>query len=405
VRGETVERNKRHKRLLQSQFGDRALLTMHPTLLIGPYDWQAERMPKSEFLVRIQALWNQISDPACLAVIIYGDSRNHAELAYLSNFIPKLGPAMMFIPREGEPKLLVSGAPNMLPAARRLTWIEGVEPLRDAGKTIARWLNDGIDCDKATAGRRAALIGGDYMRSAFHKPFVESFGHASSCLDATPLLQTIMRHKSPRELGLIREGCAILDAATKALAEAHRAGASITAAILEAERVANHLGAQDVRTLFSLDGGRTLRPFEKPIDSAVDPLQAYIALRHVGYWTEGFVFLSAPQDLILAKAAEALKAVIAKATAGSKCSDLARLAAEKMRPFGAHAMTGENIGNGIGLLPEEEPRLTANNEAALGAGEVYTLRVGASDGHEHHGIVSAMMAVHQDRNELLWSAV
>ena len=46
-----------------------------------------------------------------------------------------------------------------------------------------------------------------------------------------------------------------------------------------------------MRTLFSLDGGRTLTPFEKPIDSAVDPLQAYIAVRYVGYWTEGFVFL------------------------------------------------------------------------------------------------------------------
>ena len=85
-------------------------------------------------------------------MIVYGDNRNHAELAYLSNLVPKLGPAMMFIPREGEPKLLVSGAPNMLPAARRLTWIEEVEPLRDAGTTIVRWLNDGIDSDPAQPG-------------------------------------------------------------------------------------------------------------------------------------------------------------------------------------------------------------------------------------------------------------
>jgi methionine aminopeptidase len=168
--------------------------------------------------------------------------------------------------------------------------------------------------------------------------------------------------------------------------------------------VANHLRAQDVRTLFSLDGGRTLRPFEKPIDSAIDP-QAYVAVRHVGYWSEGFVFLSAREDLVLEKATEALKAVIAKATAGSKCSDLARLAAKKINPYSGHAMTVDNTGNGIGLSLEEEPRFSANSESALGAGEVYTLRVGVSDGHEHHGIVSAMVAIHQDRSELLWSAV
>ena len=378
---------------------------MHPTLLIGPYDWQPERVPKSKFLARIQAVWKNIADTTCPAVIVYGDSYNHAELAYLSNFVPKLGPAIMFIPREGESKLLVSGAPNMLPAARRLTWIEGIEPLRDAGATIARWLSERNDCDPATAGRRVALIGGDYMRSAFHKPFIESFGHASSFLDATSLLRMLMRRKSSRDLGFIREGCAILDATTKALAEAHRAGAALTAAILEAERVANHLGAQDVRTLFSLDGGRTLRPFEKPIDSAVDPLQAYIAVRHVGYWTEGFISLAASQNPVALKAADALKTVIANTTAGATCRDLASLAAEKIRPYDSHEITAGNIGNGIGLLLEEEPRLTANNEAALGAGEVYTLRVGVSDAHEHHGIVSAMVAVHQDRNDLLWSAV
>jgi Xaa-Pro aminopeptidase len=400
--GETFKRNKIHKRHLLSQFGDHTLLTMHPTLLIGPYDWQPERLPKSEFLARIQALWKKISDPTCSAVIVYGDNRNHAELAYLSNFVPKLGPAMMFVSREGEPKLLVSGAPNMLSAARRLTWIEEVEPLRDVGKAIARWLNHS---DPAIATRRAALIGCDYMRSAFHGPFIKSFGVENLFLDATPRLRTLMRCKSPRELGLIREGCAILNAATKALAEAKRGGAGITAAILEAERTANHLGAQDVRTLFSLDGGRTLMPFEKPIDSTIDPLQAYIAVRHVGYWTEGFVFLSGSEDPVLTKAAAALKAVTAETTVGTKCSDLARVAAEKIRPYGAHAITGENIGNGIGLLLEEEPRVSANNEAVVGAGEVYALRVGASDGQEHHGIVSAIVAVHENENEVLWSAV
>jgi Xaa-Pro aminopeptidase len=375
---------------------------MHPTLLIGPYDWRPERLPKSEFLARIQALWKKISDPTCSGVIVYGDSRNHAELAYLSNFVPKLGPGLMFIPREGEPKLLVSGAPNMLAAARRLTWIEEVEPLRDAGKAIARWLNHS---DTAVATSRAALIGGDYMRSAFHGPFIESFGHESLMLDATPWLRMLMRCKSPRELGFIREGCGILDAATKALAETKRGGASITAAILEVERVANHLGAQDVRTLFSLDGGRTLRPFETSIDSTVDPLQAYIAIRYISYWVEGFVSSAVSEHPVLVKAAEALRTVIARATAGTKCSDLACLAAEKIRPYGAHAMTGENIGNGIGLLVEGEPRLAAENEAILAAGDVCTLRVGISDGRKHHGIVSAMVAVHQDRNELLWSAV
>ena len=398
--GETFTHNKIH---LPVQSGEINLLTMHPTLLIGRYDWQPERMPKSEFLDRIQALWKKISHP-CSAVIVYGDSYNHAELVYLSNFVPKLGPALMLIPREGEAKLLVSGAPNMLLAARLLTWIEGVEPLRDAGKAIARLLSDRIDSGATTTGSGAALIGGDYMRSAFHKPFIESFGSASFFLDATPLLRKLMRGKSPRELGFIREGCAILDTATKALAEAHRAGAGVTAAILEAERAANHMGAQDVRTLFSLDGGRTLVPFEKPIVSPVNPLQVYIAVRHFGYWAEGFISLAASQNPVALKAADALKTVIANTTAGATCRDLASLAAEKIRPYDSHEITAGNIGNGIGLSLEEDPKLAPNSEEALEVGGVYALRVAASYWQKHHALVSAMVAVHQGRNELLWSA-
>jgi Xaa-Pro aminopeptidase len=214
-----------------------------------------------------------------------------------------------------------------------------------------------------------------------------------------------MRCKSPRELTIIRESCAILDAATEALAQAKRAGAGVTASVLEAERAAHYLGAQDVRTLFSIDGGRTLRPFEQAIDSTIDPLQAYVAVRHVGYWVEGFVSLAASEHPVLAKAAEALKAVITSATNGAKCSDLACLAAEKIRPYGLHPMTAGTIGNGIGLSLEEEPPLSATSEETLRAGEVYTLRVGSSDGQEHHGIDSAIIAVHENENELLWSAV
>jgi len=107
----------------------------------------------------------------------------------------------------------------------------------------------------------------------------------------------------------------------------------------------------------------------------------------------------------LAKAADGLKAVIKTATAGARCRDLVRLAKEIIRPYSSHAITAENIGNAIGLSLEEAPRLIADSEETVEAGCVYTLRVGASDGREHHAIVSTMVAVRQDGNELLWSSI
>lgn len=378
---------------------------MHSTLLIGPYDWDSERLPQGEFRERIQTLWGRLADGRYEAAVVYGDSRNHAELGYLSNFVPKLGPAFMFIPRTGEPRLLVSGAPNMLPAARRLTWIEKVEPLRDAGKSVLQWMNESARTEESTARRRVALVGGDAMRSALYRPLIEAFGPGNVPVDVTSSLRAAMRHKRPRELALMREGCAILTAAKNALAEAVRSGAGVTAAILEAEHVAYRARAQDVRTLFSLDGGRTLRPFEAPVDSSIDPLQAYIAVRHAGYWVEGFVFIAPSPHAVASRASEALKAVIEVAKAGTPCRELVSLAEEKIKPYRLHPMTAANVGNSIGCFLEEAPQLSQTGDEALEAGCVCTVRVGASDGGEHHAVASAIISVHQQGTDVLWSGV
>ena len=46
------------------------MLTPHPTLLIGPSDWDAERMPREEFTRRIDALWG--ADPQAERAIVFG---------------------------------------------------------------------------------------------------------------------------------------------------------------------------------------------------------------------------------------------------------------------------------------------------------------------------------------------
>jgi hypothetical protein len=128
--------------------------------------------------------------------------------------------------------------------------------------------------------------------------------------------------KSRAELVAIREACTILNAAVTALAEAKRTGAGVTAALLAAEHAAHRLGAQDVRSLFSLDGGHTLRPFEGPIEHPVDPLQVYMAVRHAGYWTEGFVMLAAAPHPPLDSARQALRAALILGSHGGRLADI-----------------------------------------------------------------------------------
>lgn len=370
--------------------------TMHPTLLIGPADWDRERMPHEEFRARIDALWR--GHPRAGGAIVYGNAFDHAALAYLTNFTPKLEAALALIPRGGEPQLLVGGGVNMIAAARPLTWVEQLKPLREPGKAAADWARG------LPTGSRLLLIGGDAMPYDMRRALDIALGAAFAIDDATSALQTQMLRKNSRELAAIREACAGLDRAVAALREAHKLGAGVTACVLAAEHAAQRGGAQDARALFSLDGGRTLRPFDVSVEQGVEPLQVYLAVRHAGYWAEGFVRASNSPDPLYEQAARVLTAMISSAKPGVTGRALASVATAARGALLAHPMTEHVLGNSIGLALEELPLLEAASEAWLEPGTVYSLRAGVLEAQGRGAMASAMLRMTEHGNEVLWSA-
>jgi hypothetical protein len=351
------------------------VLTVHPTLLIGPADWQPERMPATEFHHRIETLWRSI--PGAARALVYGTPRHHAELAYLTNLVPKLEPAAALLSRADPPLLFVGGGANMLGASQPLTWIKGVVPLKEL---------DGVDKSDCL------LIGGGHIPAAMRR----GIGDLS---DATKQLWAQMRRKSSFEIAAIRESCATLSAAMAAMDEAKRSGAGVTATILAGERAANSRGAQDVRTLFSVNGGRTLQPFEMLIERAVEPLQVYIAVRRYNYWAEGFALLSQHPSPIAEKAGALLRAAIAATKPGASTAAVRANVRSGQQPHHAHPVTEDAFAISLGTALEEPP--FSDLGATFEADEVYSLRIGLSDGAEQHAILSAMVAVRDGGGDVL----
>jgi hypothetical protein len=354
------------------------VLTMHPTLLIGPSDWQPARMPEAEFLRRIDALWQ--SCPGASRALVYGNPRHHAELSYLTNLVPKLEGAVALLSRTAEPRLFVGGGGNMLGAARPLTWIEDIVPLKELESAPTS------DC---------ILIGGGYMPTALRRTI-------GDVPDATPSLWAQMRRKSPVEITAIREACATLDAATAAIGQSKRSGPSVTTAILAGERAANDHGAQDVRTLFSVNGGRTLQPFGMLIEKACDPLQVYIAVRKFNYWAEGFALLSERPCPAAEKADALLRRVFPMIKAGGTTAAAVDFIASQRGPYQCHPVTTGALANSIGIALEEPPHTDLG--ATFEAGDVYSLKVGVTDAADQHAIASAMIALRQDGSDVLWKS-
>jgi hypothetical protein len=366
--------------------------TMHPTLLIGPSDWDARQIPRSEYDERLAALWRDHESAG--GAIVYGDSRNHAALFYLTHFTPKLEGAIALIPRRGEAQMLIGGGPNMLPAAKPLTFISALAPLRDAAKTAADW----ADLNGETS---LVLLGGNAMPNRLRRALNLALGSAARIEDGDAALQARMRRKSPGEMQILRASCATLDAAVAALHDAARSDKSITDCILAAEHAALERGAQDVRSLFSLDGGRTLRPFDVPIAARTDPLQAYIAVRHGGYWAEAFVRITAQHDELQTKAESVVHAMAAEAKPGTSARRLREIIEEGRGGLRVHQLADRTCGSSIGLSLDEALLLTAD-DPALERGGIYSLRAGFIDAAGAGAIASAMVHVTGNGPQLLW---
>jgi Xaa-Pro aminopeptidase len=365
--------------------------TMHPTLLVGPGDWDPQQIPRQDYDDRLAALWRDHEGAG--GAIVYGNSRDHAALFYLTHFTPKLEAAIALIPRRGEAHMLIGGGPNMLPAAKPLTFISALAPLRDAPKSTVDWAR-GLD-----AGSSLVLIGGEAMPFDLRGRLEQGLG--TRLENGDPLLQARMRRKSAREVQMLRHSCLTLDAAIAALRDAARKK-SVTDCILVAEHTALQRGAQDVRSLFSLDGGRTFRPFDIPIAQRAEPLSAYLAVCHGGYWADAFVHIAAQDDALERKAVQILRAMVAAAKPGLPVRDLHRIADANRGACRLHPLADRVFGSSIGLSLDELPLLAPDSTATLETGAVYSLRAGLGDDTRAGAVVSAMVLVADDGPQVLW---
>src|SRR5258707_1197654 len=109
-------------------------------LLTGPYDWNPALVPLAEFETRLAALRRVLAESGATALLVHGHSVEHGALAYLTGFVPKLGPAFALVPPHGPVRILASGGAGMLSSAKLLTWVEDVRPLDNLRNTLNDWL-------------------------------------------------------------------------------------------------------------------------------------------------------------------------------------------------------------------------------------------------------------------------
>lgn len=368
---------------------------MQPAVLVGPYDWDASILPRAEFEARTKATLGKIAGQGLAGLVVYGNKIDNAALAYLTNFTPKLDSAFALVTPDGSVRLHSSGSPQMMVNAQRLTWVDDVKPLRDAGKHIAEWA-------ETLPPGPLGLWTTDTMPADL-LPRLAAALPARPLRDVGSALDPLLRPKSPLALGLMREACGVLAASSAALRQSFQRGVSARDAAVAAEEAAVQAGAQDVRVLASLLKGGTPTAIDYPESAKLDPLLAYIAVRRAGYWAEGSLTLSSAPNATLLRTQEALAAMIAMAKPGATAAELAKAASDKLGGLAIHPAARRPV-TGIGLSLVESEADTGG-VGALEAGRVYSLRAGAHALDGDNALLSAMIAPKADGAELLWSSL
>ena len=205
----------------------------------------------------------------------------------------------------------------------------------------------------------------------------------------------------PRELSLARDAATMVKRAAAATVRAWREGGGNEAALLAGERAARAMAAQDVRTLASLDGGRTLVPFAGRFAVRSEPLVAYIAVKAAGFWAELFVTASERPSVLLARAEAALDAAIALMVPGAEARSVFARARDELAPYELHPVLSARIGRRVGLSLDEGGAIDESSEGRIEPGSLYALHVGAADPAEGGAVASAMVAITKGGAEIL----
>ena len=374
--------------------------TVQPCVTIGSYIWAQDRLPFDEFTLRLDALRTAMERNGWPAVLVYGDVREHAGLAFFTSFIPRVRWGMALLPRTGDARLLCAMSTRDLPAMRTLTWIadvrSGMGPEWD--KAFDPWL----ERFKGDQAQKLGTIGFDIMAPVLHATVRRSLGDRFALQRADDIVAIPSRRKRPRELTMIRGACKLLKTAAKTFAESWRHNHEPETAALDAERVARSLAAQDVRTLVSLDGGRTLVPFQGRFEKCAGPLVGYLAVKVAGYWADMFVTIDDGSITAIARHAEAaLDAIIADMRPGARTAALHAKAVGALAPYTLHPALGGSIGHGVGLSLHEGAEFQASADATLLEDGVYAMQVGVADAKAGNALMSAIVRVAATGAEVL----
>ena len=353
-----------------------------PCLATGPYDWSPDILPRAEFDARLERLRMEMNQRNVQRLAVHGNAFDHAALAWLTGFTPKLGPAFALVDHDGSMRILFSGGPGMRPSALRLTFVEDVTAMRGGGDDVAKWFISGL-----ANGLNPGLVEGDAMLQETFGPLMAAMKDHRTPTPMDAEINALRRSKTRAELAVVRQAIRILDTTTRMFQRFHR-DMGRRSAMVAAESAAYAFGAQDARFRLSAHAFGPPAPLDDDDAPTDHPAQAAIAIRYAGYWAVGLgMFGDAPASL-RERVRATLADVMERARGGA---DITKICAAADIDLTIH---------GVGLAMNEAPQ----HGETLVEGDIFNIVMTAKAGENQTCAWSALARADVRGQRLLWAS-
>jgi Xaa-Pro dipeptidase len=194
---------------------------------------------KADLALRLGRVQNAMREASFDALVIYYGGQHNMlrmdQIMYLTDY-RTLGPAVLIVPREGVPELVMAPVWDMGRAA------ETDASFRVTAVAPDRVLQTAASAAKTLPGR-VALAGRPVMPIAAYDEFTRAFG--AELLDGETIVTTVGATRTPGELERIEHAAKIADLGFEALRETAHVGMREYELAAEVEAVMHAAGAED----------------------------------------------------------------------------------------------------------------------------------------------------------------
>jgi Xaa-Pro aminopeptidase len=356
--------------------------TLQPALKRGRDVWDPIHMPQKEFEGRVEKIQQEMKKESLDVLLLYGNGVNeYAHPSYVSNFVIRMPQgALVILPSNGEPTLIVEGFSRDLPAVKKTTWMKDVRSCADPSQECIKVMQE-----KSLIPSATGLVGVKEFMPFHQFRFLSDALAKGKIVYGDEMITRLRSRKSERECDQMRRASRIVRKAFEFIGDGLLPSSNEKALEAGIDFLARLEGAEDVRILIGKpsEGAWALRPAEMAPLSKREALIVYIAVAFERYWSEGIRTYLCDHSSSAETLSERLKAlyeqILAKMKPGKAVASLHREALDQIKAACLEHIPRYGLGQGIGLSLREFPVIAEDSKDFLERSMCLTLRLATKD--------------------------